>query len=175
VTGPHGRLLYTSRDQGVITSTGAATHRVGVLSPAAARVMAAEILATTADALPDDADRAFTAVGHLPLAVVLLAAAVKGGRSWAEVDLDLARGTDVYGAHPYANTFRALGIGVGALPDDLRAALFGLAVFPPVVAAPAGRAVRVGAPGRAPGRRGRPVCADQDRHRPRLPGPPSRA
>ena len=61
---------------------------------------------------------------------------MKGGRSWAEVDLDLARDTDVYGAHPYANTFRALGIGVGALPDDLRAALFGLAVFPPDTAIP---------------------------------------
>ena len=34
VTGPHGRLLYTSRDQGVISAAGATAHRVGVLSRA---------------------------------------------------------------------------------------------------------------------------------------------
>jgi len=42
VTGPRGRLLYTSRDQGVVDAAGATAHRVGVLSPAAARALVGE-------------------------------------------------------------------------------------------------------------------------------------
>ena len=113
------------------------------------------MLGAPAATLPPAADRAFAAVGHVPLAVALLAAAVRGrqeweeasghrrrprtepgGRSWEGIAADLARDADVYGTHPYATTFRALHIAVAALPADLRAALLGLAVFPPDTAIP---------------------------------------
>ena len=160
VTGPYGRLLYTTRDQAVVAAAGATAHRVGVLSPTAARALAGEVLAVPAATLPPAADRAFAAVGHVPLAVALLAAAVRsrqvweqatdesghnelpdqvaepGGPSWEEIAADLARDADVYGTHPYATTFRALHIAVAALPADLRSALLGLAVFPPDSAIP---------------------------------------
>ena len=144
----------------MVAAAGATAHRVGVLSPTAARALAGEVLAVPAATLPPAADRAFAAVGHVPLAVALLAAAVRsrqvweqatdesghnelpdqvaepGGPSWEEIAADLARDADVYGTHPYATTFRALHIAVAALPADLRSALLGLAVFPPDSAIP---------------------------------------
>ena len=44
VTGPHGRVVYTSRDPAVLAGAGARAHRVEVLSPAAARGLAARVL-----------------------------------------------------------------------------------------------------------------------------------
>jgi hypothetical protein len=161
VIGPRGRLLYTYRDPGVVEAVGAAAHRIGVLSSDAAHRLAAEVLTTMPDMLPDDADQALAAVGHVPLAVALLAAAVKGGRSWTEVGLDLDREADVYGTHPYANTFRALGIGAAALADDLRAALFSLAVFPPDTEVPVAAVARYWA--RTRGRTAPEVEADLQR------------
>ena len=127
--------------------------------------------------LPAAADRAFEAVGHVPLAVALLAAAVRGrrvwgqaepgrdtglgGRSWEEIAADLVRDADVYGTHPYATTFRALHIAVAALPDDLRAALLGLAVFPPDSAVPVAAIARYWAHTR--GRSAEETVADLDR------------
>ena len=142
VIGPRGRLLYTSRDHSVISAAGAVTRQIDVLTPAAARALAVEVLHVPEDALPVSADRAFTAVGYVPLAVALLAAAVRGGRSWDQIDLDLERDSDIFGAHPYADTFRALQIAAAALPVNLRAALFGLAVFPPDVPIPVAAVVR---------------------------------
>ena len=130
VTGTRGRLLYTSRNEDVITAVHAAPYRVGVLSSQAARLLASSVLRAPVSALPAVADRVFAEVGWVPLAVALLAAAVRGGQSWDQVGADLDRDLDVYGEHPYANTFRAMQISVTTLPSELRAALFGLAVFP---------------------------------------------
>ncbi len=153
-----------------------------MLSPAAARALAGEVLGVPAATLPPAADRAFAAVGHVPLAVALLAAAVRGrqewdarrhrerdrGRgcrparpSWEEIAADLARDADVYGTHPYATTFRALNIAVAALPADLRAALLGLAVFPPDTAIPVAAVARYWAHTR--GRNAEETAADLDR------------
>ena len=83
------------------------------------------------------------------------------GRSWEEIAADLVRDADVYGTHPYATTFRALHIAVAALPDDLRAALLGLAVFPPDSAVPVAAIARYWAHTR--GRSAEETVADLDR------------
>ena len=142
VIGPRGRLLYTSRDQQVITAVGAVAHGVGVLTPEAARALASGVLDRPVSTLPNAADQAFAEVGLVPLAVALLAAAVRGGRSWDQVGVDLDRDLDVYGEHPYASTFRAMQISVVALPAHLRTALLGLAVFPPDTSVPVAAVAR---------------------------------
>jgi hypothetical protein len=129
-TGPRGRVLYTSRDQQVLAAAGARLHPVDVLSPAAARALAAAILDVPPADLPRTANRAFADVGHVALAVALLAAAVRGGRSWDEVAGDLRRDAGVFDDHPYANTFKAMQIAVAGLPAELADALLSLAVFP---------------------------------------------
>jgi hypothetical protein len=123
VTGPAGRLLYTTRDPQVLTATGARPHQVDVLSPAAARAVAATILQVPADRLPAAADEAFAQVGRVALAVALLAAAVAGSGSWSDVAATLSDTADVYGDHPYANTFKAMQFATTALSVDLARAL----------------------------------------------------
>ncbi|MDT0351661.1 NB-ARC domain-containing protein [Pseudonocardia charpentierae] len=132
VIGPQGRLLYTTRDARIIDRLSARPHAVGLLTVEAARGLAAAVLDVPVTRLPAAADEAFTAVDRVALAVALLAAAVRGGRrSWREVAGALADEPDVYGDHPYANTFKAMQIAVFALPAELVAALLRLAVFPP--------------------------------------------
>jgi hypothetical protein len=97
---------------------------------AQARAVAATVLGTRFDELPTAADQAFEAVGRVALAVALLAAAVRGGRSWDQVAAELTLHGSTYGKHPYANTFKAMHIAVAALSPELATALFGLAVFP---------------------------------------------
>ena len=116
ITGPRGRLLFTSRDEQVITATGSASHRIGVLSRETARALAAGILGVPAATLPTDADHAFAHVGWVPLAVALVSAAVRGGRSWEQVCTYLDDDPDTFGDHPYANTFRAISLGAAGLP-----------------------------------------------------------
>jgi len=129
--GPRGRVLYTSRDPQVLAAAGARLHRVEVLSAAAARTLAAGILNVSPESLPAAADQAFETVGRVALAIALLAAAVRGGRTWGQVAEELARDAGIFGDHPYANTFKAMQVAVAALRDDLAPALLSLAVFPP--------------------------------------------
>jgi WD40 repeat protein len=161
VTGPRGRVLYTSRDPGVVAAAGALARRVDVLSPAGARALAGRVLGVAPAGLPPAADRALAQVGHVPLAVALLAAAVRRGSAWERVAADLARDADVYGTHPYADTFRALHVAVTALPADLRTALLGLAVLPPDTAVPVAVVARYWAHTR--GRTADGTAADLDR------------
>ncbi|MGH3934512.1 MAG: NB-ARC domain-containing protein, partial [Pseudonocardiaceae bacterium] len=129
-TGPRGRVLYTSRDPQVLTAAGARLHHIDVLSPAVARALAAAVLDVAPGALPAAADRAFADVERVALAVALLAAAVRGGRSWDAVATTLQRDTGIFGDHPYANAFKAMQIAIAALPRELGEALLSLAVFP---------------------------------------------
>jgi WD40 repeat protein len=142
LNGPRGRVLYTTRDARVLDAAGARPFPVESLSLASARVLAAAVLAVdhlgvvapapaTPVGLPPAADPAIEQVERVALAVALLAAAVRGGRTWGQVAADLARNSDVFGDHPYANTFKAMQIGVAALPGNLAQALLGLVVFPP--------------------------------------------
>jgi WD40 repeat protein len=132
VTGPRGRVLYTTRDLAVLTAVGAATERVDVLSPAAARQLLARIAGLSEDALPSgDADRALAATGRVALGVALVGAAIRGGAAWSEVADELDRGGDTFLDHPYANTFKALQVATAALDPDLAFAYTSLAVYPP--------------------------------------------
>jgi WD40 repeat protein len=136
VTGPRGRVLYTSRDPQVLEAAGARLHHVDVLSPETARALAASIVEVAPEALSTAAESAFAEVGHVALAVALLAAAVRGGRSWGRVSGALRRDAGIFGDHPYANTFKAMQVSLAALPAELVEALMSLAVFPPDIQIP---------------------------------------
>jgi WD40 repeat protein len=131
VTGPRGRVVYTTRDPTVLDGMSARTLRVEVLPPAVARAIAAQILDISPDALPAVVDRVFEKVDRVALAVALLSAAVRGGHRWDELFAALESEESPFGDHPYANTFKAMHIATGTLSDELQEALLGLAVFPP--------------------------------------------
>ena len=131
VTGPRGRVLYTTRDPAVLAAAGAVAEQVGVLSPAAARQLLARIAGLAEGALPPEADRVLAATGRVALAVALVGAAVRGGATWPQLAGELDRGGDTFLDHPYANTFKALQAATAALDPGLAAAYASLAVYPP--------------------------------------------
>ena len=132
VTGPRGRVLYTTRDPAVLAAVGAVAERVDVLSASAARQLLARSAGLPAGALPaGEVDRVLAATGRVALAVALVGAAVRGGASWAEVAGELDRGGETFLDHPYANTFKALQVATAALDPGLAFAYFSLAVYPP--------------------------------------------
>ena len=129
--GPRGRVLYTTRDPRSLHAVQARVHEVGVLDRDAALELLGALGGTTANDVPVDADRICAATGRVPLALALAAAAVgRGGRSWREVADELEQAGETFLAHPYANTFKAMGVGVGTLDDELRAAYESLVVYP---------------------------------------------
>ena len=72
VTGPRGRVLYTTRDPAVLASVHAAAEQVGVLSPPAARQLLADVAGVPTGALPaGEVARVLAATGRVALAVAL--------------------------------------------------------------------------------------------------------
>ena len=131
VTGPQGRVLYTTRDPAALRDVRAQVRRIEVLSPAAARQLLAALAATAVGELPDDVDRVLAATGRVALALALVGAAVgRGGRVWGEVADELERAAGTFLEHPYANVFKAMGIAVATLDAQLAAAHETLAVLP---------------------------------------------
>ncbi|GIF18044.1 WD40 repeat protein [Actinoplanes tereljensis] len=131
VTGPRGRILFTSRDDGVLAAVQADVTQLGLLPEGAARQLLAAISGTPIGELPDDVNQVVVATGRVALALALAAAAVRGGMSWTQVAAGLKIGTDTFLDHPYANTFKAMQVATAALSPLLRDAYVSLAVYPP--------------------------------------------
>ena len=131
VTDQLGRVLYTTRDERVLAAVRAEVRRVDVLSERAARTLLAGLTAEQVDALPPAADRVLAATGRVALALALVSAAVgRGGRDWDEVAGELEDARTTFLDHPYADVFKAMQVGVGALDDRPAAAYRTLAVYP---------------------------------------------
>jgi WD40 repeat protein len=127
--GPRGRVLYTTRDPAVFEGVIAEVMQVGVLPRDVARELLRGL--TSMRMLPAEADRICEATGCVALAVALVGAAIgAGGRSWAQAAGQLERGGETFLDHPYANTFKAMQVGIAALGEDDAQAYRSLAVYP---------------------------------------------
>ena len=142
VTGPRGRVLFTSRNPDVLAAAGARVHPVDVLTEPAARRLLADLTKVGVGDLPAAADRVLEATGRVALAVALAGAAVRGGTGWTDIAAALDRGGDTFRGHPYANTFKALEAATEALPTDLAEDLYGLAVYPADTTIPVAAVIR---------------------------------
>ena len=154
VTGPRGRVLYTTRDPAVLAAVRAVAEQVDALSPSAARQLLAHIAGLSASALPvGEVARVLAATGRVALAVALVGATVRSGASWSQVANELDRGGDTFLDHPYANTFKALQVATAALDPGLAFAYTSLAVYPPDIRIPAAAVARYWGQlrGRSPG------------------------
>ena len=154
VTGPRGRVLYTTRDPAVLAAVHAVAEQVDLLTPRTARQLLARIAGMPEGALPaGEVDRVLAATGRVALAVALVGAAVRNGASWPQVAGGLDRGGDTFLDHPYANTFKALQVATAALDRGLAFAYCSLAVYPPDIRIPVAAVARYWGQlrGRSPG------------------------
>ena len=132
VTGPQGRVLYTTRDAAILAAVGAVSKPVGVLPARTARRLLAQAAGVAEDTLPpEQATQVLAATGRVALAVALAGAAVRGGATWGQVAGGLERAGQTFLDHPYANTFKALQVATAALDPELATAYISLAVYPP--------------------------------------------
>ena len=79
VTGPHGRLLITTRDKLLLDRLGAVTVSLDVLSPTDARELLGQLTAMAPAQLPPQAEEILEVTRRVALAVALLGAAVGRG------------------------------------------------------------------------------------------------
>ena len=137
VTGPRGRVLYTTRDPAVLAAVAAVAEWVDVLPEPTARQLLARLAGVPEGALPDqEVARVLAATGRVALAVALVGAAIRSGALWPQVAEELDRGGDTFLDHPYANTFKALQAATTALDPGLAEAYTSLAVYPPDIRIP---------------------------------------
>jgi WD40 repeat protein len=130
VTGAQSRVLYTTRDETVLDAVGASRQTVQALPHDEARAMLTELCGTPSGELPENLDEIVETTGRIPLALALVAAAVRAGVAWPVALNELKRGEATFAEHPYADTFKALQVATRALPEHLTDAYFSLAVFP---------------------------------------------
>ena len=129
--GPRCRILYTTRDLGVLERVGARVQRIDVLSEQDARKLLGALTGTPAQRLPAEAAEVIEATGGVALALALVGAAIgPGGRSWRAVRDDLRRGTGTFLQHPYASAFKAMQVALAALPKATLKLYRLLAVYP---------------------------------------------
>ena len=128
-SGPAGRVLYTTRDAAVLEGVAPRMVPLGVLPRDAARELLRRL--TGVQGLPAEADQICEATGGVALALALVGAAIgAGGRSWVQAAEQLDRGGQTFLDHPYANTFKAMQVGIAALDQDDAVAYRSLAVYP---------------------------------------------
>jgi WD40 repeat protein len=136
VTGPSGRVLYTTREAAVLSDVGAAALVIDLLSPADSLRFLERAGGPVSPADRRTVDRAVEYTGGSILALSLVAAAVRNGRGWREVTVQLEALAKVFSDHPYADAFRSMRLAVeGLAPVDAdRYRLLG--VFPEDVGVP---------------------------------------
>jgi WD40 repeat protein len=142
--GPLGRVLYTTRDPNVLEGVGADVQRVGGLPDRAARELLVAVSGAPLDAWPEEIDRILMATGCVALALALAGATIRrGGQTWRDVAGELERAGETFLDHPYADTFKAMQVGVGALDERLAAAYGSLAAFPEDTRVPVAAVMRL--------------------------------
>ena len=142
VVGPAGRVLYTTRDPEVLAGVAGRVVELGALSAAAADELLRKL--TGVPVLPAEADRIVAATGGVALALALVGAAVgAGARSWAQAAAQLEAAGRTFLDHPYANTFKAMQVGVAALDQADAEAYRSLAVYPGDTVIPAAAVSRL--------------------------------
>lgn len=137
-------LLITTRRGDLLRILGAEEHRVGEMTPAAARALLAACAGCHEDRLPARADAIIQECGRLPLALAIVGALLtdEDASTWAEV-LEALRRADHDGLDSelpdYARSrhvFGALAVSVDRLEDGDRNRFTDLAVFPEDTAIP---------------------------------------
>jgi NB-ARC domain/APAF-1 helical domain/WD domain, G-beta repeat len=132
------QLLITTRDEGVIRTSGAASHVVDELTEPAAREFLAKAIGLPERDLPPAAADVIRECGRLPLALALAGARVakspQDPRRWKTV-VDALKAADHTRlahkiAYDYPDVFKAIQASVDFLPEEDRHAYLQLAVFP---------------------------------------------
>jgi len=128
VLGPRSRLLVTTRDADLLVRLGAGEVSLGIPDEASALELLATFSGQARDTLRAAARKVVENCGHLPLALAVAGAQVRGGAAWEDVLSALERGRLEFPG--YGSIFNALQVSTDALASSDRDRYLELAVFP---------------------------------------------
>ena len=128
VLGPRSRLLVTTRDADLLVRLGAGEVSLGIPDEASALELLATFSGQARDTLRAAAQKVVENCGHLPLALAVAGAQVRGGAAWEDVLSALERGRLEFPG--YGSIFNALQVSTDALASSDRDRYLELAVFP---------------------------------------------
>ena len=126
--GPRSRLLVTTRDADLLVRLGAGEVSLGIPDEASALELLATFSGQARDTLRAAARKVVENCGHLPLALAVAGAQVRGGAAWEDVLSALERGRLEFPG--YGSIFNALQVSTDALASSDRDRYLELAVFP---------------------------------------------
>jgi hypothetical protein len=133
---PRSRLLLTTRDVSIAAAVGAEEEIADLLTLEQSRAVLARWSGSDTDHLPPAAAELIRECGHLPLALSLIGAMLRGKpRAYWEHVGNLLRNADLekikakFADYPHSNLFRAIQVSVDALDKVTRARFFALAVL----------------------------------------------
>jgi WD40 repeat protein len=133
---PRSRLVFTTRDAGIASGTGAQLLTPDFLSPDESRAMLASWSGSSVDAMPPTADVLIRECGGLALAVATIGARLrdKSPALWDVVlnqlrQADLGKLRQQFPDYPYPDVLSALQVSVDALEPKMRERYLALAVM----------------------------------------------
>src|SRR6516225_6341791 len=124
------RLLFTTRDAGMVTAIGAEEHSLEVLQEEHELALLSDWSAQSLESLPSAAREVARKCGYLPLAVSLSGAVVRDGVPWLDVSEALDAAELDFLDHPHGSVMKSLKVSVDALPASQAQRYLELAVFP---------------------------------------------
>jgi WD40 repeat protein len=126
--GQLSRLLVTTRDADLLIPIGASEFSIGVPDEESALELLASFSGQDRDTLPAAARQVVESCGHLPLALAVAGAQIRGGAAWEDALSALERGRLEFPG--YGSIFNALQVSTEALATSDRDRYLELAVFP---------------------------------------------
>jgi hypothetical protein len=136
VLGPQSRLLVTTRDADLLVRLGACELALGVPDEELGLELLASFSGQDRDTLSTAAGKVLESCGHLPLALAVAGAQIRGGAAWEDVLSALERGRLEFPG--YGSIFNALQVSTEALATSDRDRYLELAVFPEDADVPVG-------------------------------------
>jgi WD40 repeat protein len=135
VAGQRGHLLFTTRDRRIANDIGASEVEIELLTPDQSALLLASWSNTDVERLPPEALDVSKECGHLPLALAIMGAIVRGRpERWTNVlqrlrNADLAAIERRLPQYPYPNLIRAMDVSLETLDRQTAERYVDLAVF----------------------------------------------
>jgi len=135
--GPRCKMLITTRNTAIINGLGAKVHNLDILSRDEALKLLADWAGMAIDLMPPDAGDIVDECGHLPLAIAMIGAMLRGKPldRW-ENALNKIRSADLdnirykFPKYPYPSLLKAIQVSIDSLKEEQQARYLDFAVFP---------------------------------------------
>ena len=139
VIGSRCRMLFTTRDVGMATASGAKLYALDILSDDQALMLLSQWSGTSVEQLSHEAREVTHQCGKLPLALALCGAQVRDGTMWTDLVEALREADLVFLDHPHGSVMKSLKVSVDSLQRENSSAAnhyLELAIFPQDLSVP---------------------------------------